>query len=59
MTKLELAQKKGVDIIHVYSSLKGCIWCADITGTNQELIRKDKIFDLIKFLADNKIKINK
>ncbi len=53
---IKLAQKNGVKIIYLYSSLKG--WCADIENTHSELARKSKLSELIKFLTDNNIKIN-
>lgn len=55
MTKeqlIALAQKNGVRIVYFYR------WCADIDGTTKELIRDDKISNVIKFLLDNNIKIN-
>ena len=55
---IKLAQKNGVKIIYLYSSLKGDIWCADIENTHSELARKSKLSELIKFLTDNNIKIN-
>ena len=55
---IKLAQKNGVKIIYLYSSLKGDIWCADVENTHSELARKSKISELIEFLTDNNIKIN-
>ncbi len=55
---IKLAQKNGVKIIYLYSSLKGDIWCADVENTHREIARYTKISELIEFLTDNNIKIN-
>jgi len=55
---IKLAQKNGVKIIYLYSSLKGDIWCADVENTDREIARYTKLSELIKFLTDNNIKIN-
>lgn len=51
--KLLLAQKNGVQVVRSCSK-----WYADITDSKYTMGFRAKLSTLIRFLADNKIKIN-